>query len=130
MASSHDFINEAKQSQQDHLKQSALHSKQLQSTLRSLVQSNSTSSPLVDKIETIHALDASIDRQLNEEIAVNFESLKRTQAKLERAVNKGEKYLDHGNVVDKLQHRLEGLDMNIRILEKTLEFVQAHPNGS
>lgn len=79
--------------------------------------------PLVDKIDTIHAVNAQIDQQLDREIAVNFGELKQAQTKLEKVVNRTEARFGHGEVVEQFQRHLESVDKQLRILEHTLEFV-------
>lgn len=132
MASHHQLLAEAKGRQQEHLRASLEASQQLDRTIRALVLSNSTPAaaphcaPVLDKIATIHQLDAQIDSQLSQvgeaygTLAAQTRRLRRLAARCLRALNP-----DHRPPVpDALQRRAEVVDQNLRILETTLALVQ------
>lgn len=128
--SQHQFINDAKASQSDHLRKLAAYLKQLERTVAKLIESNSTSTALLDKIDTIHAVDKQIDHQLNDEIATNYGELVQVQNRLEKTVDRALAALRGGKLVEDYQHHLEVIDTQLRILEHTLQYVQQrHPDN-
>ncbi|KAG5417384.1 hypothetical protein I9W82_005017 [Candida metapsilosis] len=82
------ILHQAKQTQQQDLKQSATYIKQLHTITNLLISSNSnpdpltTKSNLLDKITTIHQLNDSIDHQLNDEISRNFYNMMKMKRKV------------------------------------------------
>lgn len=130
LMSQHQFINDAKASQADHLRKLAAYLKQLQRTVARLVEANSTSTAVLDKIDTIHAVNRQIDHQLNDEIATNYGELVQAQTRLEKMATRTEAALGGGKVVEECQHHLEMIDTQLRILEHTLQYVQQrHSDG-
>ncbi|KAK6458709.1 uncharacterized protein RJT20DRAFT_152176 [Scheffersomyces xylosifermentans] len=128
-----DLLHQAKQNQADQLRQSAAYSKQLANSVQALIKSNSTNgkntSSLLDKITTIHQLNDEIDKQLNHDIAINFDSLLKSKKKLRTLIDEcyailGGNRDDKTNLLDKLQSRSELIDQDLRILEHTLKLVK------
>ncbi|KAI5970446.1 hypothetical protein CANMA_000497 [Candida margitis] len=82
------ILQQAKQAQQQDLKQSANYIKQLHTLTNYLVSSNSDTNPLttksnlLDKITTIHQLNNNIEHQLNEEISVNYYNMMKMKRKV------------------------------------------------
>lgn len=132
MASSHtDLIREAKANQINELKRSAAYSRQLVNTVSALVKSNSEpdSNALIDKITTIHQLNADIDRQLNQDIARSFYDLMKCKKDITTLINKCLRIIsgpELGNLIADLQSQTETVDQELRILENTLKLVRAN----
>lgn len=131
------LLLQAKQNQRKLLQESSHLSQQLHRTLASLIRSNSSNSngcpPVLDKITTIHQLDQEIDRQLREDVSVNYEGLLNDKQKLINLINKSYRKLQlepHENTtkqtssVDLFQRRSELIDQDLRILENTLKLIQ------
>ncbi|KAI5959686.1 hypothetical protein KGF57_002023 [Candida theae] len=84
------ILHQAKQTQQQDLKQSATYIKQLHSITSRLISSNSNADPLttksnlLDKITTIHELNKNIDHQLNDEISYNYYHMMKAKRKVEK----------------------------------------------
>lgn len=118
----------AKQQQRQQLKELSALSSQLARFLSSVVAANSTNSencsPLMDKITTIHQIDAEIDRQLNETVGGNFEKLQLAMGNVESALQRANKAGLAGDFVWELQRNVELLDQDLRILERTLELIE------
>ncbi|KAK6461800.1 hypothetical protein DFJ63DRAFT_336568 [Scheffersomyces coipomensis] len=147
--SHNDILRESKLNQLNQLKQSNQYSKQLISTLYTIIKSNSnpgitinsltsstSTTSLIDKITTIHQLNEEIDKQLNNDIAVNFELLMKYKLKLHKAIQdchrgmggsmrggKGQRSRSPGNIISSLQSRSEVIDQELRILEYTLKLL-------
>ncbi|ODV79764.1 uncharacterized protein CANTADRAFT_50407 [Suhomyces tanzawaensis NRRL Y-17324] len=130
MSSHSDLIKQSKETQSKQLKYSLAHQKQLTETLKALVRSNSATedpSSLIDKISTIHQLDADIDKQLNTGIATSFGELVSTRRKVEKLIDKftGELNGNKTNtIIDDFQSRAELIDQELRILENTLKLAK------
>lgn len=134
MASHHQLLAEAKERQQECLRASLEASQQLDRTMRALVLTNSTAAaaphcaPVLDKIATIHQLDAQIDRQLDQvgdaygALAAQTRRLRRLAARCQHALDPAPR--QRPSVPDALQRRAEIADQNLRILETTLALVQ------
>lgn len=131
------LLLQAKQNQKKHLQESKQLSQQLHRTLASLIRSNSTNGsgcpPVLDKITTIHQLDKEIDRQLKEDVSVNYENLIDNNQELKNIIYRSCKKLNihkqddstrRENYVDMLQRRSELIDQDLRILENTLKLVE------
>ncbi|KAM9912475.1 hypothetical protein OXX59_000882 [Metschnikowia pulcherrima] len=131
-ASTHrDLLHEAKHSQAASLQEGNAASAQLIKAVDAIVKVNSGSSPLLDKIGTIHELDREIDRQLKQDIAQNYEALMAAKARLARHVARTRRALamsadSNESYVDLLQGRVERVDQELRILEHTLALVKAN----
>ncbi|GEQ69516.1 hypothetical protein JCM33374_g3188 [Metschnikowia sp. JCM 33374] len=130
-----DLLASAKQQQTANLHESAAASAQLVRAVEAIIKVNSatgqlgTCPPLLDKIATIHELDREIDRQLNCDIVHNYEALLDAKQKLARHVKRCQRALaivpdTKGSYVDLLQHRVELIDQELRILELTSTLVQ------
>ncbi|KAK6201044.1 uncharacterized protein RJT21DRAFT_1005 [Scheffersomyces amazonensis] len=141
MSSHNDILREAKINQLNQLKASNQYSKQLTSSIYSLIKSNSSlqsSSHLIDKISTIHQLNDEIDKQLNEDIASNYDRLMYQKKKLNNLINDCHRVLNihsHNhptqtvNIITNLQSRSELIDQELRILEYTLKLLtETHSN--
>lgn len=130
------LLIQAKQRQKSDLLESASTLEQLAKTVHAIIKINSVNtkdscSPLLDKITTIHELDREIDRQLNKDIAGNFESLMQAKGKLKSYIRKAQHGIavnteSHESYVDLLQRRVELVDQDLRILEHTLKLVKQH----
>ena len=131
-ASTHrDLLHEAKHLQAALLQEGNAASAQLIKAVDAIVKVNSGSSPLLDKIGTIHELDREIDRQLKQDIAQNYEALMAAKARLARHVARTRRALamladSNESYVDLLQGRVERVDQELRILEHTLALVKAN----
>lgn len=134
--SSHkDLLLNAKKQQRHDLQESAGLSEQIAKNMAAIVKMNSTSNvpgcpPVLDKMDTIHELDREIDRQLDKDIAVNYEKLLKAEEKTTRSMNKVNRALQNGddgkkNRVDLLQQEVELMDQELRILERTLEILRS-----
>ncbi|OVF06580.1 hypothetical protein A9F13_20g00781 [Clavispora lusitaniae] len=130
-----ELLLKAKQRQREDLSNSDLLSEQLANSLRAIIKDNSAPSnqncsPLVDKIITIHELSDEIDRQLNKDIASNFEDFLHAKDKLALRLAKCKKKLGMDNkeesYIDLLQRRLELIDQDIRVLEYTSKLLEEH----
>lgn len=120
-----DLVLQAKQDQILRLKQSQQFSKQLILTIIQLNRANSIDLNIIDKITTIHELNDQIDKQLNNDFAINFKELKVYQLQLMKLIDKLNKCLHKStNLIDDLQSRAELIDQDLRILETTLRFVK------
>lgn len=136
------LLLQAKQNQKDHLQESSYLSQQLHRTLLTLIRGNSTNEDglcpaVLDKITTIHQLDREIDRQLKEDVKVNYEDLMKTKHDLLNLIEKSYAKLEspgHGenrhtdNVVETFQRRSELIDQDLRILENTMKLVKQNAN--
>lgn len=125
------LLFKAKQQQKDRLTESESLANQLDLTLNTLVRSNSSNDSngptVLDKITTIHEIDKEINRQLNQDIAVNYDLLIRTRETLLQLTNKGNKSLqknEDGSIIDDFQRRSELIDQDLRILENTLRLIR------
>lgn len=131
-ASTHrDLLHEAKHLQAALFQEGNAASAQLIKAVDAIVKVNSGSSPLLDKISTIHELDREIDRQLKQDIAQNYEALMAAKARLARHVARTRRALamladSNESYVDLLQGRVERVDQELRILEHTLALVKAN----
>lgn len=125
MSTHTDLVLQAKHDQISRLKQSQQYSKQLILTIIQLNNANSIDLNIVDKITTIHELNDEIDRQLNNDFAVNFKELKVYQLQLTKLIDKLYKMLNKSNnLIDSLQSRAELIDQELRILETTVKLVK------
>lgn len=137
------LLLQAKHNQKKHLQESSHLSQQLHRTLASLIRSNSNNGngcpPVLDKITTIHQLDQEIDRQLMEDVSVNYEALLHDKKKLTNLINKSNSKLQlhtHDNTndqissVDVFQRRSELIDQDLRILEYTLKLIKLNKNST
>lgn len=134
------LLIQAKQRQKSDLVDSAKVSELLAKTVHAIIKINSvntkeTCAPVLDKITTIHELDKEIDRQLNKDIAGNFENLINAKSKLATYIKKTQHGIavntdNHDSYVDLLQRRVELVDQDIRILEHTLKLVKEHRGDS
>lgn len=131
------LLLQAKHNQKKLLHESSHLSQQLHRTLASLIRSNSSNGngcpPVLDKITTIHQLDQEIDRQLREDVSVNYEGLLNDKQKLTNLINKSYRKLHlhphedtkkQTSSVDLFQRRSELIDQDLRILENTLKLIQ------
>lgn len=135
------LLLQAKQRQRTDLADSALRSELIAKTIQAIIKINSVNSvtsgpcaPVLDKITTIHELDREIDRQLNEDIAGNYEGLLRAKNTLENYIKKARHGMavdssSHDSYVDLLQRRAELVDQDLRILEQTVKLVKEHREG-
>ncbi|CUM47257.1 uncharacterized protein AC631_01947 [Debaryomyces fabryi] len=131
------LLLQAKHNQKRHLQESSHLSQQLHRTLASLIRSNSNNGnecpPVLDKITTIHQLDQEIDRQLKEDVSVNYEALLHDKRNLTNLINKSNSKLQlhtydgtnkQTSSVDEFQRRSELIDQDLRILEYTLKLIK------
>lgn len=131
------LLLQAKHNQKKLLQESSHLSQQLHRTLASLIRSNSSNDngcpPVLDKITTIHQLDQEIDRQLKEDVSVNYEGLLNDKQKLTNLINKSYRRLQfhshedtkkQTSSIDLFQRRSELIDQDLRILENTLKLIQ------
>ncbi|OBA22520.1 hypothetical protein METBIDRAFT_39444 [Metschnikowia bicuspidata var. bicuspidata NRRL YB-4993] len=128
-----DLLTGAKQQQAAHLQTAAAASAQLIRAVESIVRVNSATAPLartvlLDKVATIHELDAEIDRQLAQDIAENYEALLAAKQKLARHVTRTQRALamlrhSAGSCVDVLQLKAELIDQELRVLETALSYI-------
>lgn len=118
-----ELLQQAKINQINELKNSSIYSKQLIQLLTSIIKVNSISesSELVDKITTIHQLNQTIDKQLNQDISKNFYELMKYKTKLENIIRECHDIVEDINT---LQSRSELIDQDLRILENTLKLVK------
>ncbi|RCK54841.1 hypothetical protein Cantr_04137 [Candida viswanathii] len=118
-----ELLQQAKHNQIAELQNSAVYSKQLVQLLTAIVKTNSNadSSNLVDKITTIHQLNDTIDRQMNQDISKNFYELMKYKHKLESIIAECRFIIAD---IDNLQSRSELIDQDLRILENTLKLVK------
>ncbi|EGW33180.1 uncharacterized protein SPAPADRAFT_137238 [Spathaspora passalidarum NRRL Y-27907] len=122
-----DLLTQAKQNQINDLRQSTAYSKQLATTIHTLIRSNSsTSNSLIDKITTIHQLNNEIDRQLNNDLAKSYTELMKYKRRLNKVINECHAIMYHKDVsiINKIQSRVELIDQDLRILEQTLTLVK------
>lgn len=129
-----ELLLQAKVRQKSNLQESAGLSNQLARTVHALIKVNSVNStpncpPILDKITTIHELDKEIDRQLNKDISVSYETLLRSKNRLALFLRKTHRTLavetdPHRSYVDLLQRKVEYIDQDLRILEQTLRLVK------
>lgn len=131
MGDSHsNLLHAAKNQQKQSLTEAEVVSNQLRLTLEHLLRSNSVNdyngSSVLDKITTIHEIDQNINKQLDKDIAVNFEKLMDSKTNLQRILNKSHKHLKStdGNIIEQLQRRSELIDQDLRILAQTLKIVK------
>lgn len=132
----HQLLLQAKHRQKADLNESANISELIAKTVHAIIRINSSNSnlsaaPVLDKITTIHELDAEIDRQLNKDIAGNYENLILAKKKLASYVKKTQQGMvvnieTNESYVDLLQRRVELVDQDLRILEHTLKLVKEH----
>lgn len=130
------LLLQAKQRQKTDLSESAALSDQIAKSVHAIIKSNSLNSslncaPVLDKITTIHELDSEIDRQLNVDIAGNYENLLLAKKKLTSYIKRTQHGMvvntdTHDSYVDLLQRRVELVDQDLRILERTLKLVKEH----
>lgn len=122
-----DMLVAAKRQQAGDLAHAAAAAALVQRAVDALIRANSkpgsVSSPAVlDKIATVHEVDREIDRQLAQDLAVEFQRFSETKDKLARAVKAASRALavaQSTSYVDHLQLRAEQIDQNLRILEQT-----------
>ncbi|RLV95806.1 hypothetical protein JA1_000781 [Spathaspora sp. JA1] len=120
-----ELLIQAKQNQINDLKTSLIYSKQLANSLNSIIQSNSSiSNSLIDKITTIHQLNGEIDRQLNQDISVNYTELIKYKQKLSRVIKSCNSLIYKLNNINQIQKNVELIDQDLRILEQTLILVK------
>lgn len=149
MGDSHtNLLYEAKQHQKQSLEDSDKLSHQLRLTLESLIRSNSSNdyngSSVLDKITTIHEIDKEVNRQLNNDIAMNYERLMDSKEALAKTIRKCNKNLNRGtgtgatgpsgtgatgpsgneNIIEHLQRRAELIDQDLRILSNTFTIIK------
>ncbi|CCG21253.1 hypothetical protein CORT_0A08690 [Candida orthopsilosis Co 90-125] len=99
------ILQQAKQTQQQDLKQSATYIKQLHTITNHLILSNSNSDPLttksnlLDKITTIHQLNNNIDHQLNDEISSSYYNMMKVKQKVTKISQGCRKRFDAMNEV-------------------------------
>lgn len=132
----HQLLLQAKQRQRVDLSESAKISDLIAKTVHAIIKINSSNAnldcaPVLDKITTIHELDSEIDRQLNKDIAGNYESLILAKKKLASYIRKTQHGMavntdTHESYVDLLQRKVELVDQDLRILEHTLKLVKEH----
>lgn len=117
-----ELLHHAKINQINDLKNSSIYSKQLIQILTTIIKtnSNSESSELIDKIITIHQLNQTIDKQLNQDISKNFYELMKYKEKLKKIINDCQFIIQD---IDNLQSRSELIDQDLRILENTLKLI-------
>lgn len=141
------LLMNAKQTQKSNLIESHENSKRLTKTIQAVIKGNSNNvtdqcPAVLDKITTIHQLDQEINRQLKEDVAVNFENLMNAKNKLKKVIYKtnnkiyGDANRKHGTIeqaeepnksfnnVDFLQRRVELIDQDLRILENSLKLIK------
>lgn len=105
------ILQQAKQTQQQDLKQSATYIKQLHTITNHLILSNSNSDPLttksnlLDKITTIHQLNNNIDHQLNDEISSSYYNMMKVKQKVMKMSQRCRKRFDAMNEVVNLDDR-------------------------
>lgn len=128
-----ELLLQAKQRQKSNLHESAIISSQVARTVHALIQVNSVNTsncpPVLDKITTVHEIDREIDRQLNKDIAMNYERFLREKDKLASFQRKTTRALamkseTHESYVELLQRDVELIDQELRILEHTLQIVK------
>lgn len=131
MDSHSNLLQQAKEHQKLALTESDRLSHQLRLLLDTLIKSNSLNdyngSSVLDKITTIHEIDREIDKQLNQDIAINYEKLLDSKQTLSKIMNKSYKNMSHGpdgNIIDHLQRRSEIIDQDLRILDQTLKIIK------
>lgn len=130
------LLLQAKQRQKALSNESASLSELIAKTVHAIIKINSVNTglacaPVLDKITTIHELDREIDRQLNKDIAGNYENLLHSKRKLAEYIKKTQYGIamdteSHESYVDLLQRRVELIDQDLRILEHTLRLVEEH----
>lgn len=137
MGDSHsNLLTDAKQHQRQSLDESDRLSHQLRLTLETLIRSNSlkdyNGSSVLDKITTIHEIDKEVNRQLNNDIAINYEKLMDAKAALAKTINKSYNNLHRNgsdeNIIDQLQRRAELIDQDLRILSNTIKIIKENQN--
>lgn len=118
-----ELLHHAKINQINDLKNSSIYSKQLIQILITIIKinSNSESSELIDKITTIHQLNQTIDKQLNQDISKNFYELMKYKEKLKNIIKDCQFIIQD---IDNLQSRSELIDQDLRILENTLKLIK------
>lgn len=128
-----ELLQQAKLNQINDLKQSSIYLKQLMNSIYAVIKSNSdnssnNTSSLLDKITTIHQLNKEIDRQLNEDIAMNYYELMKYKKQLNRMIQECHQILNGNgpgsNIINELQTRSEYIDQDLRILEHTLKLIK------
>lgn len=124
--STHDkLLNDAKENQLRTIQQSSIYSNKLVATFDQIIKS--CNKQIYEAYSMILQLDKEIRRQL-QEISSNFYLLKLVHKKLSALIHKiviKERFTQE---CDELQHRVELIDQNLRILENTLKFVQENKN--
>lgn len=133
-----DLLVQAKRQQRQDLNESAILSEQISRNMSAIVRMNSISNvpgcpPVLDKVDTVHELDREIDRQLEKDIAGNYDRLIKAERKTAKSINKCRRGLvmkndQNQNYVDVLQRQVEKMDQDIRILENTLALVRMRYN--
>lgn len=126
-----DLLIQAKQSQQQALRESEILSHKLSKSIESIVIQNSNLqrnnlSSVLDKITTIHQIDQQITKQINHDICINYEGLINDKKKLIKLINRIKRLLatKDGNLIHNLQKRAELIDQELRILEMAEKFIQ------
>lgn len=138
--SSHrDLLIEAKQQQAANLQAALQASSQLVKSVGAIIRVNSSNSAgcaaVLDKITTIHELDQEIDRQLKQDFVASYGSLMSAKKTLARSVKSSRRALgmdpeSSSSYVDTLQHKVELLDQDLRILEETFRSIEANRGNS
>lgn len=130
MTSHADLVALLKQDQADLLQQSARDLRYLTQTVSALLNTNSTTntSNAVAKITTIRQQDDAIDRQLNNDLIANYDTLDTTNDTASALVAECDAKAA-GKVPSSFQRRAEQIDLQLRILEQTSLIVAANKHS-
>lgn len=121
MADHNNFIQKAKQNQRQLLLGSKGLSDELSKSVAFLLENSD--SELCNKYSTITQLDGKINDQLRDTFD-EFSNLLTEKDDLSKLINKMLQNLNIFESFNKLQGRIESIDQDLRILEKTLSLVQ------
>ncbi|CUM66216.1 uncharacterized protein PRCAT00003876001 [Priceomyces carsonii] len=121
MADHNNFIQKAKQNQRQLLLGSKGLSDELSKSVAFLLENSD--SELCNKYSTITQLDGKINDQLRDTFD-EFSNLLTEKEDLSKLINKMLQNLNIFESFNKLQGRIESIDQDLRILEKTLSLVQ------